>query len=166
MDGIGVYPEQDKELSIPDIYEQYKKFFSYLERIPDYIQMFVIPGNHDAVQLADPQPTLSKDLIGEFKKENVHFLSSPSYVEIDGLKVLSYHGTSLDSVIHNIAGCSYMKPETAMVEMLKRRHMSPIYGEKSIIPTKKDALVVSDPPDILHMGHVHKNGSSSTTAPR
>ncbi len=158
VDGIGVYPEQDKELTILDIYKQYSVFFDYIENIPDYIHVFVIPGNHDAVQRADPQPVLPKELIGEFKKSNVHFLSSPSYVEVEGLKVLSYHGTSLDSVIHNIAGCSYFKPETAMVEVLKRRHISPIYGDNPIIPGKKDPLVMSDPPDILHMGHVHKNG--------
>jgi DNA polymerase II small subunit len=103
---------------------------------------------------------LGKDLTNGFNRSNVHMLSSPSYVEINGLKVLTYHGTSLDSVIHNIPGCSYMKTETVMIEMLKRRDMSPIYGDKSIIPTKKDALVVSEPPDVLHMGHVHKNGSA------
>jgi DNA polymerase II small subunit/DNA polymerase delta subunit B len=28
--------------------------------IPDYIHMFIIPGNHDAVQLAEPQPRLPR----------------------------------------------------------------------------------------------------------
>lgn len=160
VDGIGVYPEQDKELTILDIYDQYSYFFKFLEDVPDYIQTFVIPGNHDAVQLADPQPVLSKDIIKEFRRSNVHMLSSPSYVTLDGLKVLSYHGTSLDSVIHGIAGCSYSRPETAMIEMLKRRHISPIYGMKSITPSKSDGLVMTEAPDILHMGHVHKNGSA------
>lgn len=160
VDGIGVYPGQDRELTIQDIYKQYSVFFDYVDNIPDYIQVFVIPGNHDAVQLADPQPMLTKELIGEFKKDNVHFLSSPSHIEIEGLRVLAYHGTSLDSVIHNIAGCSYFKPEGAMVELLKRRHISPIYGDNPIVPSRNDSLVISDPPDILHMGHVHKNGTA------
>ena len=160
VDGIGVYPEQDKELNILDIYKQYSTFFRYIEMIPDYIKIFVIPGNHDAVQRADPQPMISNDLVGDFKKENVNFLTSPSFLEINGLKVLAYHGTSLDSVIHNITGCSYFKPETAMVEILKRRHVSPIYGDNPINPGKTDPLVMEDVPDILHMGHVHKNGTS------
>ncbi|MGC8479838.1 MAG: DNA-directed DNA polymerase II small subunit [Candidatus Micrarchaeia archaeon] len=159
VDGIGVYPEQDKELNILDIYKQYSTFFRYIEMIPDYIKIFVIPGNHDAVQRADPQPSLSNEIIGDFKKDNVNFLTSPSFLEINGLKVLAYHGTSLDSVIHNIVGCSYFKPEMAMLEILKRRHISPIYGENPINPGKTDPLVISEEPDILHMGHVHKNGS-------
>ncbi len=157
-DGIGVYPGQDKELTIPDIYKQYSVFLDYIDDIPDYIQVFVIPGNHDAVQLADPQPALPKELIGDFSRSNVHFIPSPSYVEIEGLKTLIYHGTSLDSVIHSIAGCSYSRPEEAMIEILKRRHASPIYGHNPIVPSKKDMLVMQDTPDILHMGHVHKNG--------
>ncbi len=160
VDGIGIYPEQDKELNILDIYKQYSTFFRYIEMIPDYIKIFVIPGNHDAVQRADPQPILSNDIIGDFKKENVNFLTSPSTVEINGIKVLAYHGTSLDSVIHNISGCSYFKPETAMIEVLKRRHFSPIYGDNPINPGKSDPLVMNEVPDILHMGHVHKNGIS------
>ncbi|MEM0200989.1 MAG: DNA-directed DNA polymerase II small subunit [Candidatus Micrarchaeaceae archaeon] len=159
VDGIGVYPEQDKELSISDIYKQYAAFFRYAEMIPDYIKVFIIPGNHDAVQRADPQPKLSDNLIQDFKKENVNFLTSPSYLNINGLNVLTYHGNSLDSVIHNIVGCNYFKPEMAMVEILKRRHLSPIYGENPINPGRTDPLVIQEEPDILHMGHVHKNGN-------
>jgi DNA polymerase II small subunit len=158
VDGIGVYPGQDKELSISDIYKQYAAFFRYAEMIPDYIKVFIIPGNHDAVQRADPQPKLSDDLIQDFKKENVNFLTSPSYLNINGLNVLTYHGNSLDSVIHSIVGCSYVKPEIAMTEILKRRHLSPIYGENPINPGRTDPLVIQEEPDILHMGHVHKNG--------
>ena len=44
VDGIGVYPGQDKELSISDIYKQYAAFFRYAEMIPDYIKVFIIPG--------------------------------------------------------------------------------------------------------------------------
>ncbi|MCL5428071.1 MAG: metallophosphoesterase [Candidatus Marsarchaeota archaeon] len=50
-DGIGVYPGQDRELSISDVYKQYSAFMNYIEDIPEYIEVFVIPGNHDAVQL-------------------------------------------------------------------------------------------------------------------
>jgi DNA polymerase II small subunit len=157
-DGIGVYPGQDRELSISDVYKQYSAFMNYIEDIPEYIEVFVIPGNHDAVQLADPQPMLTRELTGDFKMNNVHFLPSPSYVEIEGLKTLVYHGTSLDSVIHSIAGCSYSRPEEAMIEILKRRHVSPIYGSHPVMPSRSDALVMPDAPDILHMGHVHKNG--------
>ncbi|MDE1869841.1 MAG: DNA-directed DNA polymerase II small subunit [Candidatus Micrarchaeota archaeon] len=159
-DGIGVYPNQDRDLAILDIYKQYSIFFDFLYSIPEYIEVFVTPGNHDAVQLAEPQPPLTKDLLGDFAMDNVHIISNPSHINIEGLKVLAYHGTSLDSVIQNIPDCSYAKPEVAMAEILKRRHLSPIYGRNVIVPAKTDSLVIDEVPDILHMGHVHKNGVS------
>ena len=160
VDGIGIYPNQDKELNITDIYKQYSVFFDFMSNIPDYIEVFILTGNHDAVQRAEPQPILSKDLIGDFVQRNVHYISNPGYLTLHGTKILSYHGTSLDSVIQGIPGCTYSKPEVAMLEILRRRHLSPIYGNNPIIPSKKDALVIDEIPDVLHMGHVHKNGYS------
>ncbi|MDE1849183.1 MAG: DNA-directed DNA polymerase II small subunit [Candidatus Micrarchaeota archaeon] len=158
VDGIGVYPNQDRELSIDDIYKQYTVLLDLLSEIPEYVHIFVMPGNHDGVQRAEPQPSLPASLIGERELRNVHLLSNPGYVTIEGLKVLAYHGTSLDSVIQAVPGCSYSKPETAMIEVLRRRHLSPIYGDNPIVPSRKDNMVIDDVPDILHMGHLHKNG--------
>ncbi|MDE1828126.1 MAG: DNA-directed DNA polymerase II small subunit [Candidatus Micrarchaeota archaeon] len=159
-DGIGVYPNQDKDLAVLDIYKQYSIFFDFLYSIPEYIEVFITPGNHDAVQRAEPQPPLTRELLGDFKMSNVHIIANPTNINIEGLKVLAYHGTSLDSVIQAIPECSYAKPEIAMTEILKRRHLSPIYGGNIIVPSSKDALVIDQVPDILHMGHVHKNGAS------
>lgn len=158
VDGVGVYPNQERNLSILDVYAQYKMIFNMLEAVPDHIEIFIMPGNHDSVQLSEPQPMLSKELVGDFKRDNVHFLTNPSYVTLHGLDVLCYHGTSLDSIIRSVPNMSYAKPETAMIELMKRRHLSPIHGGVSIVPTKKDYLVVEKVPDIVHMGHVHKNG--------
>lgn len=158
VDGIGVYPNQDRELSISDIYKQYAVLFDYLDKIPDHIEVFVLAGNHDAMQRAEPQPPLGEDLMGDFKKDNIHVASNPAYITLHGIKTLAYHGTSLDSVIQGIPGCSYSKPESAMIEVLRKRHVSPIYGDNPIMPSKKDSLVIDEVPDILHMGHLHKNG--------
>ncbi|MGC8571748.1 MAG: DNA-directed DNA polymerase II small subunit [Candidatus Micrarchaeia archaeon] len=160
-DGIGVYPNQEKDLAVMDEYEQYKRLFELLELIPDYIQIFVLPGNHDSVQRAEPQPPFSGDIVKDFKKPNIHLISNPSYLTFNGVEVLTYHGTSLDSMIKEIPGLSYSKPEEVMVELLKRRHLSPIYGGNVIVPTKDDNLVIDKVPDILHMGHIHKNGLSN-----
>jgi DNA polymerase II small subunit len=47
-----------------------------------------------------------------------------------------------------------------MEEMLKRRHLSPMYGGRSpLAPEKEDYLVIDDVPDILHCGHVHTYGT-------
>jgi DNA polymerase II small subunit len=158
VDGVGVFPNQEKSLAITDVYAQYKLIFNMMEAIPDYIEIFIMPGNHDSVQRSEPQPMLSNELVGDFRKENVHFITNPSYLTLHGLEVLCYHGTSLDSVIRAVPNMSYAKPETAMVELMKRRHLSPIHGGNIIVPTKKDYLVMDRVPDIVHMGHVHKNG--------
>ncbi len=158
VDGIGIYPDQDRELAIDDIYKQYSVFFEFLEHVPDYIEVFVIPGNHDAVQRAEPQPKVGNGFLKDFKKENVHMMTNPCYLNLHGIKILAYHGTSLDSVIRGIPGCTYSAPTDAMKEILKRRHLSPIYGGNIVVPSKDDALVINEVPDILHMGHIHKNG--------
>ncbi len=157
VDGIGVYPGHDRDLAILDIYKQYEVFANFLSEIPEYIQVFVLPGNHDAVQKSEPQPELGSDLIN-VKLDNVHFVPNPNYISVHGLEILTYHGTSLDSIIRSIPNMSYAKPESAMIEILKRRHLSPIYGGNTIVPTRYDTLVIDNVPDILHMGHIHKNG--------
>ncbi|MCX8194877.1 MAG: DNA-directed DNA polymerase II small subunit [Candidatus Micrarchaeota archaeon] len=154
VDGIGIYPEQERELLVKDIYKQYELFDSAMEQIPDYITVFVLPGNHDAVRRAEPQPALPEDLV----KSNVVRVGNPCQVEIEGLRHLLYHGNSLDSVIAGMGELSYEHPEEAMLELLRRRHLSPIYGDNLIVPEAHDYLVIEEEPDIIHMGHVHKNG--------
>ncbi|MBI5046597.1 DNA-directed DNA polymerase II small subunit [Candidatus Micrarchaeota archaeon] len=155
VDGIGVYPNQEKELIIKDIYQQYKLFDDFVEGLPDYLEIIVAPGNHDAVRRGEPQPAIGTDLIAA---PDIVRVGNPSSVSIEGIKHLIYHGTSMDSMIANLPGMSYMHPEKVMVEYLKRRHLSPIYGGNLIIPENIDYMVIEDPPDIFHSGHVHKNG--------
>lgn len=155
VDGIGVYPNQEKELTIKDIYKQYEMFDDFLERVPDYIEVIVGPGNHDAVRRGEPMPAIPKDLI---KNDRIVRIGNPSTVNIEGLKHLIYHGTSMDSLIACLPNASYAHPEKVMVEYLKRRHLSPIYPGNLIIPEKIDYFVIEDEPDVFHSGHVHKNG--------
>ena len=43
-----------------------------------------------------------------------------------------------------------------MKVLLKARHLSPIYGQRTpIAPEKDDMMVITDVPDIFHSGHVH-----------
>lgn len=156
-DGVGVYPDQEYELAIPDIYLQYRQLFSFMELIPDYIDIFMMPGNHDAVGRAEPQQPIGEELSKDFKIDNLHIVSNPCYITVHGVEVLAYHGTSLDSIIRAVPGTNYSSPEKAMIELLKRRHLSPIYGGNVIVPSKTDQLVIDKIPDVLHMGHIHKN---------
>ncbi len=154
VDGIGIYPNQEKELVVQDIFKQYELFDQFVERLPDHVEVIISPGNHDAVRRGEPMPAIGKDLI----KSDVISVGNPSTVTIEGLRHIIYHGTSLDSMIASIPGASYAQPEKVMVEYLKRRHLSPIYGGNPIVPEKVDYLVIDEEPDILHSGHVHKNG--------
>jgi DNA polymerase II small subunit len=61
VDGVGIYPGQEEELTIKDIYEQYKECARLLDKIPKRIKLIISPGNHDAMRLAEPQPLLSKE---------------------------------------------------------------------------------------------------------
>lgn len=154
VDGIGVYPNQEKELVVKDIFGQYRMFDDFVESLPDWIEVIICPGNHDAVRRGEPMPAIGKDLV----KSDVTSVGNPSTVVIEGLKHLIYHATSIDSMIANLPDATYLHPEKVMVEYLKRRHLSPIYGGNLIIPENIDYMVVDEEPDVLHCGHVHKNG--------
>lgn len=154
VDGVGIYPNQEKELSIVDAYKQYEAFFDYMGMIPQDIHIFVLPGNHDVARRAEPQ-SFEKSVIKSFP--NMTILTNPAYIKIDNLTILAYHGTSLDSIIAAIPGLNYTTISEAMREILKRRHLSPIYGTNPIAPIGRDELVIKEQPDILAMGHIHRN---------
>lgn len=159
VDGVGIYPSQEHELVIPDIYKQYDYLANLIEGIPDYIEVVLAVGNHDAARNAEPQPALSNDLAGRlYEMDNVHLTGNPVSLSMHGVKTLMYHGTTMDTLIAKVPGCSYEKPETAMVEFLKKRHLAPMYGEDTLSPEKKDYMAIKEVPDIFHAGHIHTNG--------
>lgn len=159
VDGIGIYPGQESELSIPDIYKQYDYLAKLLERIPSYIEVIIAAGNHDAVRRCEPQPSLDEFIQPLKDKPNFHLVGNPARVKAHGVDVLMYHGTSMDALIASLSGLSYAQPEKAQMEYLKKRHLSPIYGTKEqLAPEQKDYMAIDFVPDVFHCGHVHKNG--------
>lgn len=157
IDGIGIFPNQDKELYDSTIYLQMRHLTNLLEHIPKRIQVFVIPGNHDLGRRALPQPTIpKKDAEILYSWKNFTMLGNPSYIELNGVKILMYHGQGLDDIIATIPGLSYSNPADAMKTLLKARHLSPIYGQRTPISAEKeDMMVITEIPDIFHSGHVH-----------
>ncbi|MEM3445192.1 MAG: DNA-directed DNA polymerase II small subunit [Thermoplasmata archaeon] len=156
VDGIGVYPNQEEELEIDDIYEQYKELARLFSQIPEHIGIIVIPGNHDAVRQAEPQPPLPME-IQQILGERVLCYSNPCYLKIEGVKILLYHGRSFDDIVEQGQPyLSYSRPTKMMKELLKLRHLAPTYGGKTpIAPMERDFLVIDDVPDIFVAGHVH-----------
>ncbi len=158
VDGVGIYPGQEHELNILDVYDQYRKAAEYFDEIPKHIRVIISPGNHDAVRQAEPQPKLPECIRADFPS-NVTFVGNPAMVNLDGTKILIYHGRSIDDLVAAVPGVSYTEPTRGMVEMMKFRHLSPMYGSRvSIAPEKNDHFVLGQVPDILHCGHVHTVG--------
>ncbi|MHA1124602.1 MAG: DNA-directed DNA polymerase II small subunit [Candidatus Heimdallarchaeota archaeon] len=159
VDGIGIYPKQEDDLVIDDIYEQYKYAAKLIDKIPKWIHIIIISGNHDACRLALPQPAFSKEYAPDlWAMENVTILSNPSTVEIHGRKVLLFHGNSFEDVSSLTPGLSMSDPNGPMIYTLRFRHLAPTYGRRSsIVPSKKDELVIEIVPDLYVTGHIHIN---------
>jgi DNA polymerase II small subunit len=160
VDGVGIYPNQIKELAIKDVYGQYKHAAKYIEQIPDYIEVVVTPGNHDAPRKALPQPALSDDFLETLQESRkVYSLGNPCFTSLHGVEILLYHGRSLDDIIWTIPGIDAYHPEKAMKLLLQSRHLAPVYGGKTpLSPENRDSLVIELVPDIFHAGHVHVLG--------
>lgn len=135
----------------------YSEFFNYLRILPPSLHKVVIPGEDDATRLALPQPAISSYyLVGSGNIANLHLIGNPSYVSINGVKFLCYHGQGLDDIASQISFSTSVEPARLGRVLLKHRHLAPIYGGSTpIAPEKEDLLVVSDVPDVFLIGHVH-----------
>ncbi|HLC48270.1 MAG TPA: DNA-directed DNA polymerase II small subunit [Candidatus Norongarragalinales archaeon] len=161
VDGIGVYPGQEKQLITKGIHTQYEIFCEFVKNIPEHIEIIIAPGNHDAVRTAEPQPALPQEFWESLKGfSNIHFVGNPSAHLLHGIELLMYHGTSLDGIISHtqMYKDGYEHPEKVAVGLLQRKHLSPLYGEDPLVPEPKDYMVIEETPDMFHFGHVHKNG--------
>jgi len=158
VDGIGVYPNQEQELTITNIFEQYEVFGSMLSDLPTRIRIIISPGNHDVVRAAAPQPIIPPEFTGNFPN-NCTMVENPALVSLQGVTVQMYHGRSLDDFISLIPGASYENSASMMTGMLQRRHLAPTYGKRTPIAAEKEDHLIIDPvPEVLHTGHVHIMG--------
>lgn len=173
VDGCGIYPGQEDELTIDNIYEQYKECAKLLGEIPNHINLIICPGNHDAIRMAEPQPTLYKDISKPlWDLPNVIMVSNPSIINIhssenfSGFDVLLYHGYSFDHYVANVDGIrqngGYDRPDLIMKFLLKRRHLAPTHTSTLYIPdANRDPLVIEKIPDFFVTGHIHKSSISN-----
>ncbi|MGP8072802.1 MAG: metallophosphoesterase [Thermoplasmata archaeon] len=158
VDGIGIYPRQERDLAIPDVVEQYTELGRRLAELPQRFSVIVVPGNHDAVCPAEPQPSLPASLAHTLPP-NVKALGNPSTFAIEGVVISAYHGRSFDDLIPAIPGASYSRPTDVMKRMMQMRHLAPIYGDRTpLTPAARDGLVLDPAPDIFVTGHSHTYG--------
>jgi DNA polymerase II small subunit len=159
VDGIGVYPNQENDLIISDIYKQYEKVATLLSDIPDYIKIIYSPGNHEPVRNAIPRPAVDKKYTRDLLDLGVECVGNPCLIQTHNVKSLVFHGDSLLDLNLLVPGLDNNKPQKTMKELLICRHLAPIYGKKTqIAPTANDWLVVDEIPAIFHCGHIHING--------
>jgi len=173
VEGIGVYPNQDKELYIKDLYKQYDELIVYLKKIPAHIAIIICPGNHDGLRIAEPQPPHTRDLFREmFDKDNLFFVSSPSTVRIgkthnfSGFDVLLYHGYSFPHYADKVDALRLAggleNTENIMKYLLKRRHLAPTHGSTRYqLGYSRDPLLINEVPDFFVTGHVHRASITS-----
>lgn len=157
VDGIGIYPDQINELEFVDISKQYSEAYKFLSKFPEYIDIIITPGNHDATRKSLPQPPIIRDYAEPlYNDDRFHIYGNPLVLNIQGLDFLIYHGKSLDDVLTKTPGLNYSTPEKGAELLLKCRHLAPIYGASTpIAPMNEDKLVISNVPDVMCLAHVH-----------
>ncbi len=162
VDGVGIFPGQEQELSIPDIYDQYGAFGDWMASVPDHVEVVVQPGNHDASRPAEPQPAFAQEVRSRFEHHEARFLANPATFRMHGVTTLGYHGNSLIDFATSVANMEYERPLPIMRQMLQSRHLAPVYGERTpVAPEHHDYLVIGDVPDLFVTGHVHVPGIES-----
>ncbi|MAE43017.1 DNA polymerase II [Candidatus Woesearchaeota archaeon] len=173
VDGCGIYPEQDKELNIKDIKEQYQECASLLSQIPKNIKLIICPGNHDAMRVAEPQLQIYKDFAEPiYNLPNAIMVSNPSLVNIhssdifSGFDVLIYHGYSFDFYAAEVESIrnngSYDRVDLIMKFLLQKRHLAPTHTSTLYVPDAQlDPLVINKVPDFFVSGHIHKAAAAN-----
>jgi len=166
VDGVGIYPGQEKELTIKDIYDQHKAAAEYLAQIPQDKKIIVIPGNHDVVRICEPQPPIYKDIAEDlYKLPNVICLGNPSNIILHqqdcfkGFNVLLYHGYSFDYFADQVEALrlqgAYDHADKILAFLLKKRHLAPTYGSTLHLPMMEDTHIIKQVPDVIASGHIH-----------
>ena len=169
--GVGVYPNQEKELEIKDLEGQYSRVAELFNKIRKDIKIIILPGNHDCVRLMEPQPILDEKYAWPlYNLKNVILTSNPSLVNIgarknfSGFNVLAYHGYSFPYYANNISSLmnqdSMNSPDKIWTYLLKNRHLAPTYTSVQNSPSENDGLLIKEVPDICISSHLHKSSVS------
>jgi DNA polymerase II small subunit len=172
VDGVGVYPRQEKELLIKDVKEQYKVLAGHLKNVRKDIKMILCAGGkHDAVCAIEPQSRIPKDFAAPLHEiDNLILTTNPSVIRIaksanfPGIDVLMYHGDSYDYYMDSVDSLrnnnAKLRPDMVTHFLLKKRHLAPSHTSTTYYPFEKDYLAIRNVPDIFVAGHIHKSGVS------
>jgi len=157
VDGVGIYPDQLDELTLTTQAAQYEEAAKLLARLPEHVEIIIIPGNHDAVRRSLPQPPIPESYAPSLcSDKRVHLLPNPSTISLHGVKMLLAHGKALDDILSSTPGYDFHNPIKGLELLLRCNHVAPIYGQSTpLAPEKIDRLVIKEIPDVFVMGHIH-----------
>ena len=154
VEGVGIYPNQIKNLVHHTVHEQYLQMASYFKRLRGDIEIYACPGNHDYVPLSQPQ-VFNKSFLKYFPK-NTTLIPNPALFKLEGRTIAMYHGASMDILVANIEKFEYSRPLQLMKHYMRMGHLAPSYGLKNVnLPLKRDAHVLTVKPEIFLTGHIH-----------
>jgi DNA polymerase II small subunit len=161
VDGVGVYPGQERWLGIKNMRGQYRKVADLFGRIRGDVEIVVCAGQHDAVWVGEPQRGVSEKWAkGLYEMGNLKIVPNPSLVDVGGFKVLMYHGASINRFIDEMDDVrvefGHRSPTRVVREMLKRGHLAPTHGLMDYVPCESDPLVIDKVPDIIATGDQHR----------
>ncbi len=168
VDGVGIYANHFNDLEVQDIKQQYVLLAEALKEIPSRIKIIVAPGNHDAMRIAEPQPSLYRDFAEAiYNMPNVTCVSNPAIINIDsterfpGFDILIYHGYSFNYYAFEVESIrqsgAQRRADLIMKFLLQRRHLAPTHASTLYIPDPtKDHLVIEQVPDFFVSGHIHR----------
>lgn len=168
VEGVGIYPGQENDLDIKDIYEQYEDAANFFRQIPKHIKIIICGGNHDAIRMSEPQPIFDKAISKSFYEiPNIIMVSNPAIVNVhssedfSGIDVLMYHGYSFIYYADNVPSIRSKggqdRCDLIMKFLLQRRHLAPAHSSTLYVPEPSfDPLVIEKIPDIFVSGHIHR----------
>jgi len=150
--GVGNYPDQEMDLIIPDLEEQYLQLADLLKKIRSDIKIIITSGNHDGVRLMEPQPAFDKKYAWPlYELKNVILSGNPSTINLgakesfSGFNILIYHGYSFPYYVGTISKLilanAMNSPELIMKYLLKQRHLAPSHTSTQYFPSEKDSLI-------------------------
>jgi len=144
-------------------HESYKKFLSWLNQVKyDNFYIFVLGGVSskisDMKEFFSKLPEKSERIFlrGEDDPEfsDVMNITDPSLIKIDNITLLLSHGGFLEKYSKIWPN---LQPEKIMLNLLKKRHIDPIFDSCTKI-FDQDYFVLDTVPDIFTSGHLHSPG--------
>jgi len=159
----GFRPERPKDYTITQIDKQYEHLGQLLRLIDSSLDVFVIPGNHDLYpvegtdrfeKMFEPQPVFPSEIRQLIDPpSNIHLLTNPATIQIDGRTLLLHHGDSFHTFNTQLPPYRWDDPIRNMRHQLELRHLDPMRVARN--STGRDPMCVREVPDVYITGHIH-----------